>query len=232
MHYLIDGYNLLFSLYGPVENHLKAFRESLIQSLNIPIEFLTLDVSIVFDSYLYPGEGSRSHFRHLEILFTAETITADDFIIHFLKNCQNPHRELIVTNDRGLTLHAKSLGAHTQKIEAFLHWLECRYVNKKKGNKAKSVQTAKVAKSSDDSEPSLEKKFLAGTDEYYLAHFEKENALLREMEANKKAFKKKKPQKQKIETEDTNIDPIKTKRMSEKERWLTIFEEKLKKGLY
>jgi predicted RNA-binding protein with PIN domain len=133
MHYIIDGYNLFFYLFGTSSQDFKSQRQSLIQSMNAKIEFLSLDVSLVFDSYLAPGDGSRSHYHHLEILFTPEGITADDYIIQHLKNSRDPSKELLVTNDKELARRAKHLSAGTQSIDHFLNWLDRRYSNKKRG---------------------------------------------------------------------------------------------------
>ncbi len=133
MHYIVDGYNLLFYLFGCSFSDFKAQRQSLIQSMNAKIEFLALDVTLVFDSHLCPGEGSRSHYHHLEILFTPEGVTADDLIISCLKLSRTAAKEVLITNDRELSQRAKHLFANTQSIEYFLNWLDRRYSNKKHG---------------------------------------------------------------------------------------------------
>lgn len=132
MHYIIDGYNLLFYIFGSSSSDFKSQRESLIQALNAKIEFLGLDVSLVFDSHFSPGEGSRSHYKHLEIWFTPEKMTADDFIIQYLKHSRSPSKEVIVTNDRELSIRAKHLSAGIQSIDSFLNWLNKRHSNKKR----------------------------------------------------------------------------------------------------
>lgn len=132
MHYYIDGYNLLFHLFGTASNDLKSQRERLIQDLNMKIEFLALDLSIVFDSHFCPGDGSRSHFHYLEILFTPQNVTADDFIIKKIKHSTQPTQKILVTNDKQLTLRARNLLASTQTLDHFLNWLDRRYSNQNK----------------------------------------------------------------------------------------------------
>ncbi|MBA3602421.1 MAG: NYN domain-containing protein [Parachlamydiaceae bacterium] len=134
MHYCIDGYNLLFYLFGTGKNELRSQRDQLIQSLNIKIESLSLNLSIVFDSHLCPGEATRSHFHHLEVLYSAEGVTADDFIIQMIANARNPTKEVVVTNDRELAMRAKHHRASTQNIENFLNWLNRRYSNQFRKN--------------------------------------------------------------------------------------------------
>ncbi len=132
MHYYIDGYNLLFYLFGTGKNELRSQRDQLIQSLNIKVESLALNLSIVFDSHLCPGEATRSHFHHLEVLYSAEGVTADDFIIQRIADATNPTKEVVVTNDRELAMRAKYHCASTQNIENFLNWLNRRYSNQSK----------------------------------------------------------------------------------------------------
>lgn len=135
MHYTIDGYNLLFYLFGPLlQPDFSVKRDQLIQELNSKISLLALDVTVVFDSHLCSGEGSRSHFHHLEILFTPEGITADDFIIQTLGLVKDATKEIVVTNDRTLALRARHQLASTQGVEHFLNWLDRRYSNKKQGS--------------------------------------------------------------------------------------------------
>lgn len=132
MHYYIDGYNLLFYLLGTSAGSLKSQRDWIIQSLNIKTESLGLDLTVVFDSPLSPGEGSRSHFQHLEILYTPEGVSADDFIIYKLAESRDVSKEVVVTNDRELSIRARHQHANAQGIENFINWLDRRYKNKVK----------------------------------------------------------------------------------------------------
>ncbi len=142
MHYYIDGYNLLFYLLGVGKNDLKSQRDRIIQTLNIKIESLALDLTLVFDSHLSPGDASRSHFHHLEVLYTPEGVTADDFIIQLLEGSKDATKEVVVTNDKELSMRAKHQYASTQSLENFLNWLNRRYSNqtKKKGSLPGKIQ--------------------------------------------------------------------------------------------
>lgn len=131
MHYIIDGYNLLFYLFGSSSNDFKTQRENFIRSMNAKIEFLRLDVLVVFDSHLVTGEGSRSHYRHLEIIYTPKGVTADDFIVDYLKRIRQTSKEIVVTNDKELSLRARHLFARTQNVDEFLNLLQRQYSNKR-----------------------------------------------------------------------------------------------------
>lgn len=130
MHYYIDGYNLLFSLFGPVMSDFTSRRDWLIQTLNAKVELLGLEISLVFDSHFCEGNGSRSHFHHLEILYTSKGVSADDFIIKKIKQSVDPTKTVLVSNDRELTFRARNLLANTQTLDEFINWLDKRYKNK------------------------------------------------------------------------------------------------------
>lgn len=144
MHYTIDGYNLLFYLFGPSLQGFKWQRDKIIHDLNVKIEFLGLDITVVFDSHLHAGEGTRSHYHHLEIVYTPEGITADDFIINQLNDLKDTTKEVVITNDRNLSMRARDLFATTQCIDHFLNWLNKRYNNQRR-SKTKSITRNKTA---------------------------------------------------------------------------------------
>src|SRR5947208_15902015 len=131
MHYYIDGYNLLFRLVPAVDN-LRKERESIILDLNKKVLLLNLDISIVFDSTFQEGERTRSHYQGLEILFTAEGETADEYIIDEIKHTPKPHLETVVTSDKKLASIIRRNSGHTESIEEFLLWLNKAYQNRKK----------------------------------------------------------------------------------------------------
>jgi hypothetical protein len=221
MHYFIDGYNLLFYLFGRASPDLKSQRNQLIYDLNIKIEALALDVSLIFDSHLCPGEGSRSHFGFLEIVYTPHNMTADDFMIKKIKRSSHPTQEVLVTNDRELASRARHLLAHTQTLDHFLNWLDRRYRNLHK-KKAKPLKLITKTAPSNTPIPSQHTEIHQGTFEFYLSQFESAYQKLVEEQEIKK--EKKKPSKHKLITPETE-----TTYASDFERWLSIFEQQDKK---
>ncbi|MFQ5444883.1 MAG: NYN domain-containing protein, partial [Nitrospinales bacterium] len=129
MHYLVDGYNLMFRVLHAGDD-LQAQREEIILDLNEKIQVLHLDVLIVFDAQYQYGRGSRSHLNYLEICFTDKGETADDFIIHKLKSTENPKQITVVTSDNKLGWRARRCLAKTETVEIFLTWLNKRYQNR------------------------------------------------------------------------------------------------------
>lgn len=231
MHYYIDGYNLLFRT-RLREGDLKTQRESIIHDINKKISLINLDsVSIVFDAAYREGLGSRSHFDNLEILFSAQGETADEYILNQLKYCAHPKRETIITSDKTLARLVRHFGAKTQTIEEFTQWLDRLYTNKSLPSKPiKPTQLPalvvpiskpipKIQSLVDDYEDIFEKKWQELVQQEQ--QLEQEKIQLQMLSSKRKPKLKKK-------------DPFVSAPLSEPsatnetERWLKIFEQRFK----
>lgn len=127
MHYYIDGYNFLFRLSHDWHFDLRTQREALIQAFNEKIEELKLSLTIVFDGAEMPrGDYTRGHWKNVEVVYTHEGLSADDYILHQLENERHPKLWTVVTADRELMGRAKLLGAGAMDIVMFLQLLEKR----------------------------------------------------------------------------------------------------------
>lgn len=233
MHYYIDGYNMLFRLLRSSlgADDLQAQREQIIQDINKKAALANIDVTIVFDSTYQAGDRAKSHFDFIEILFSAEGETADEFIIDELKDCLHAYQETVVTSDKKLSWRARRKNAHTQTVEEFYVWLNKVYKNKSRSKKEPQVPAPK---------PSLvyKKKPVILTPEgpleerenYYAQIFEDRFKEFVEKEEIKKENKKisqnrqKKPRKKEPKEVQDPIEKAKT----ENERWLKHFEERFK----
>ena len=134
MHYLIDGYNLLFHFHeepGKVEEA----RLHLVDLLGDLFHSLKIKSSIIFDNRYAHALDVPSHQVNgdFEIVFTPKGLTADEYIIELLEAKKHLALETVVTSDRGLIAHVKELGAKVKTIEEFSAWLK-----KKKTFKLKS----------------------------------------------------------------------------------------------
>lgn len=131
MRYLIDGYNLLFRTSKPGKA-LEKKRDQLIEELNQIVSDFHLKATIIFDGS-HPGtsHAMRHHFDAIEIIYTFEKLSADEYIIEEVESSKHPHQFIVITSDRGLATTCKNLGAKTQSIEEFLTSL------KKKKSKVK-----------------------------------------------------------------------------------------------
>ncbi|MDB2613923.1 NYN domain-containing protein, partial [Chlamydiales bacterium] len=119
-HYLIDGYNLLFSLSNG--ESFREERESLITSLNDLCKLAAIDVIVIFDGADDLG-FSRSHFDSIEIVFSPPKMSADDYILDLLEILLLSKKKTVVTSDKPLSKKARHLGAKTLTVSFFFQWL-------------------------------------------------------------------------------------------------------------
>lgn len=220
MHYYVDGYNLLFRLAGARGESLQILRQQVIFDLNEMVRAIGINLTLVFDS---PNkERKRTYYQTLEIIYTDEEETADDLILLELSR-RNTRHEIVITSDKFLALQARSLGAKTQSVEEFAAWINQRYQNKQNETlKPKKTSLEAKRKPVTVTEIPPEKPPQEGSLEFYLKHFESQYQ--KDLEKIKTSSPPKISKSKKIQRNPPNIkDPI-----LEIDRWLEIFEEKLK----
>lgn len=139
IHYYVDGYNLLFR-YMRGKEDLRALREEMIKELDEKAALFPIQVSVVFDAACRPGFGSREHYRCLEILFTSEGESADDFILREIERASHPHLKVVVTSDKRLALLARHLSAKTESVPHFIERINKGAKNKSGLSKKAAVQ--------------------------------------------------------------------------------------------
>ena len=124
MHYLIDGYNLFFSL--TEENPTRNTRLELIETLEKLTYHAHINASIVFDSRDDVASNYASVIDHesLEVIYSARGQSADEYIIEFVSALKEPKRVCIVTNDKAIIMQVKQYGAHNKSLAAFLSQLK------------------------------------------------------------------------------------------------------------
>lgn len=237
MHYFIDGYNMLFRLLHGNEN-LQSQRAAIVYDLNKKISLIKLDVSIVFDSTSQMGERSRSHYDQVEILYSAEGETADEYILDEIKNALHPQQETVVTSDKKLALRVRNRSAHTESVEEFIEWLNRSYKNKlRQIKKEKPLSSSPLPpalprplSTPPSLVPSKEAPLEAYTD-YYAQVFESEwQDILKKEEIDKQTLSSMPSQKRPPRQPKRRKDPFQpppppeVNEATEMERWLKIFE--------
>ncbi|HSX10337.1 MAG TPA: NYN domain-containing protein [Chlamydiales bacterium] len=126
MYYLIDGYNLIFSLIQSKDT-LQTLRRKVVRTLQVKFAKKGISGTLVFDgAHLRDEESGLSYSSPLIIAYAPKGQTADDYIVEHIETSKNPKLITVVTNDRGLIMHAKSHGAKVQSNDAFIRWLEKR----------------------------------------------------------------------------------------------------------
>lgn len=230
MHYYVDGYNLLFRLLGGASKNLKEERKQLITNLEAKADFLSLDISLVFDAQYRPGEESRFHFYALEIIYTPEKMTADEFILNTISRKKNLRQITVVTSDKILAWHARRLGVHTEGVEEFFSSINSRYKKRKNTKtsaaklKKSTILASEISQEITVQNPKLVA--LEGSLDYYLDIFEqgfqKIQTEKKEKKLSSSPFLKKKRIVKKVIQEDRFVG------LNEADRWLKIFEERVK----
>lgn len=140
--FLIDGYNFLFRR-GTKGPSLEKKRQNLLEQFNDELISLRLNVSIVFDgSDSIRSYAQRGKFDSLEVVYTTDQQTADEYIIEVIQHAKHPATYIVVTADRGLERICSRLGAKTQSIEDFL-----AFVQKKQKKVEKTKTPLKITSS-------------------------------------------------------------------------------------
>ena len=108
LHYLIDGYNLLYALTDIPVGSWAQKRETLLRKIADQRPHGKNRITIIFDSR--EGLGDRARQDTMDIVYTAGE-TADDWIIKKVRQIQNPRVVVVVTNDQGLRRMVRGTGA-------------------------------------------------------------------------------------------------------------------------
>ncbi|NGX39171.1 MAG: hypothetical protein KR126chlam1_00493 [Chlamydiae bacterium] len=125
MHYLIDGYNLLFRIPSEQKLSLKKRREALIEFLGDELRGIKGTLSIIFDSSEQIRDFPQVALsKNLEVIYAPKGRTADEYIIEMVEVSKNPKVLTVVSSDNGLSGQCRHLGAQTQSIEEFLAFAE------------------------------------------------------------------------------------------------------------
>lgn len=121
MHYVVDGYNLLFAFFS--EGSMPKQRGILIEELSAKAALLNIDLTLVFDAQNRSEETRRSHFKDIEIVYTSKGQSADDYIVSKLEFVKDPSKYTAITSDGELIKRIKNRGSHVLTLEQFAYWL-------------------------------------------------------------------------------------------------------------
>jgi uncharacterized protein len=132
MHYLVDGYNLLFRVVKK-RGSLEKTRRQLIEEINDIVSKLHLQITLVFDGAEEKlPQSARSHFDAIEIVYTSKKQSADEYISEEVLLSRTPSQITVVTNDRELATHCRTHRAKIQTIDEFLSFLMKKKTKKRK----------------------------------------------------------------------------------------------------
>ena len=135
IYYYVDGYNLIFSMIES-KHSLASQRQTIIRFLQKQFAIHHLSGMIVFDgAHRRDEESGRSYRSPLEIAYAPKGQSADAYIVEQVERAKNPKQVIVVTNDKGLTMHARSSGAKAQTNGEFLQFLGKKSAKGKRGEK-------------------------------------------------------------------------------------------------
>lgn len=117
LHYLIDGYNLLYALPEIPRGPWPTKREILIELLLSSKPQGNNQLTIIFDSR--EGLGDRLRRGAIEVIFTASE-TADDWISRRVRESPNTRNLVVVSNDKGIRTLIRGTGAKWISTQDFL----------------------------------------------------------------------------------------------------------------
>lgn len=138
MYYLIDGYNLIFSLIESKDS-LQTLRVKIIAALQKRFTVKKISGMLVFDgAHRRDEESGLTYSSPLIIAYAPKGQTADEYIVHQIELAKNSKLITVITNDKGLARHAKSAGANVQGNDEFIEWL---HKKKKKTSKVEPKET-------------------------------------------------------------------------------------------
>ncbi|EKE08046.1 MAG: hypothetical protein ACD_17C00375G0002 [uncultured bacterium] len=110
---------------------LQALRQEIIAYLQKEFAKKKIKGTLVFDgAHRRDEESGLSYPNPLTVAYAPKGQSADEYIVERLELSKNRKIITVITNDRGLALHAKSLGAKVQANSSFICWLK-----KKKSSK-------------------------------------------------------------------------------------------------
>ena len=125
LHYILDGYNILWALPYLLKKssvHFEPSREGFIHFLIQvhPHGGPKNRVRVVFDGYAeMKVDWARLREANIEVLFS-EGQSADDQIVELVKQSQNPKGVTVVTSDRELSDNVRKLDAQVISITKFI----------------------------------------------------------------------------------------------------------------
>ncbi|MEL7431009.1 MAG: NYN domain-containing protein [Chlamydiota bacterium] len=123
MHYLVDGYNLLFSLQDSED--LRKNREQFLQTLEDHVRVFRSLVTIVFDGKsAYGEESGYAYFSSFLVVFSPHNQTADEYIVEKILFSSSPANFTVITQDKALIQSVRKAKAHTKPVQWFLRWVE------------------------------------------------------------------------------------------------------------
>jgi predicted RNA-binding protein with PIN domain len=117
LHYLVDGYNLLYALPDIPPGPWPTKRDIFLKLLETSRPQGRNKLTVVFDNR--QGAGERSMYGPVEVVFTSGE-SADDWLIMYVRKTDHPRTCVVVTNDQAIRRLIRGTGARWMNTRDFL----------------------------------------------------------------------------------------------------------------
>lgn len=118
-HFIIDGYNALFTLKPFLKGKARS-REGFLLYIKTarPFGSLRNEVTVVFDGRKGVVSDLQHAYAPVRVIFSRQD-SADEMIVRLVTREEHPERTIVVTDDRELAERVRAAGAKTLPVKGF-----------------------------------------------------------------------------------------------------------------
>ncbi len=122
MPYLIDGHNLLWSIFKNDEHFEPVDDAGLVSTVSLYCQDMGDYAEVVFDGIGPPNKRPFKQIAQVDVIFSGQGIEADYVIEYKIAMCQSPKKLCVVSDDRRVRHAAKK--ARAQPIRSDDFWAQ------------------------------------------------------------------------------------------------------------
>ncbi len=119
MPYLIDGYNLLWSIFKNDEHFEPVDDAGLVSTLSLYCQDVADFGEVVFDGIGPPNKRPFKQITQLDVIFSGQGIEADDVIEDKIAMCRSPKKLCVVSSDRRVRYAGEKAKAQVIRSDEF-----------------------------------------------------------------------------------------------------------------
>lgn len=143
MHYLVDGYNLLFAFENPFEEgSFEKTRSCFIDQMEKACLYTGLKITLVFDTHYKQEPDVLPHIAtkgSLNIIYAPSDLSCDDYILEHLSSGKKTSRWTVVTSDKSLAKQVTFKRFNCISNATFIHLIE-KKLARRPGNGAQKPE--------------------------------------------------------------------------------------------
>ncbi|MCP4456041.1 MAG: NYN domain-containing protein [Planctomycetes bacterium] len=119
MPYLIDGYNLLWTIFKDDEHFEPVDDAGLVSTLSLYCQDVRDEGEVVFDGIGPPNKRPFKQLAWVDVVFSGQGIEADDVIEDKIALCRSPKKLCVVSSDRRVRNAAQKAKAQACRSDDF-----------------------------------------------------------------------------------------------------------------